>query len=511
MIYTFKKQLFQFFFLNISLIFSLANAQEQPNVVVILADDIGVGDISHYRKINSDKIIVETPTIDKLSESGMIFTNAHSPAALCAPSRYAIMTGNHCYRSDFPWGVWGAYQESPIKPNQLTLGKLMKNAGYQTAFFGKWHLGGNYFRKGDTTQIYRGLRNKPETEVDIRKIVSGGPQSNGFDYSVTLAAGIQASPYAVYENGNMMPLQNDSRIDYISQKDMDKIGVKLDKLEGLGDSNWDPHLIGGVLANKAISYIEKREEKKPFFMYYSTQAVHLPHTPSKELNGKKVAGTTPSNHLDLVKELDIQIEMLVQSLKKKKLYDNTLIIITSDNGGLHTPNTLKANHNSSSIYRGHKNLCYEGGHRVPFIASWPNKIKPNSKSDVPIIGLDVMATLAEITNQELDSENALDSSSLLPIFLGESNLRPHPFLMLQSGTAQEGIIIDGDFKLIITIDKKDKTYTTRKPYALFNLKKDPTEKEKNNLINNPNYKKTVNLLFKKYNTTRDSKIITGIR
>ncbi len=499
------------YLLGVLILSTFAKAQEKPNVIVVLADDIGVGDISYYRKMYSDKVIVKTPTIDKLVNNGMVFTNAHSPAALCAPSRYAIMTGNHCYRSDFPWGVWGAYQESPIKPKQLTLGKLMKNAGYQTAFLGKWHLGGNYYTKGDSTKIYRGPRNKPETEVDISKIVSGGPQSNGFDYSVTLAAGIQASPYAVYENGKLMPLENDSKISFISQKKMNKIGVKLDKLEGLGDSNWDPHKIGGVLANKAVSYIESRKAEKPFFIFYSTQAVHLPHTPSKELNGKKVAGTTPSNHLDLVKELDIQIEMLVQTLKKKNLYDNTLIIITSDNGGLHTPNTLKANHNSSSMYRGHKNLCYEGGHRVPFIASWPNKIKPNSKSDVPIIGLDILATLADVTKQKINPNNALDSSTLLPLLLGESTANPHPFLMLQSGTAKEVIITENNYKLIIKVDKKDKTDKTRTPYALFNLKENPTENEEKNLINIPKYKKKVDYLFKKYNTTRDSKIATGVR
>ncbi|MCG8514156.1 MAG: sulfatase-like hydrolase/transferase, partial [Halanaerobiales bacterium] len=169
-------------------------AEKKPNVIVVLTDDVGLGDISHYRMMHSDNIILETPNIDKIAESGMVFTQAHSPAALCAPSRYAIITGNSCYRSPFPWGVWGSYQKSPIKDDDLTLGRLMQNAGYKTAFFGKWHLGGDYYRKDDPTKIYRGSRDKPEMDVDITKIIDG-PNQKGFDYSFTFPAGIQAVPY----------------------------------------------------------------------------------------------------------------------------------------------------------------------------------------------------------------------------------------------------------------------------------------------------------------------------
>lgn len=327
-------------FLIVFCISVISIAQQQPNVIVILADDIGVGDISHYRRIHSDNIIVETPAIDQLAKSGMIFTKANAPAALCAPSRYAIMTGNSCYRSPVPWGVWGSFQESPIQPNQLTLGRLMQKANYATAFLGKWHLGGDYLEKGSTTKIYRGNRSKPETNVDITKIING-PQQKGFDYSFTLPAGIQDYPYAAYENGNMYPLKKDSKVAYISQENMTKIGVKLDKLEGLGDSNWDPHDIGPLLVSKGMEYIQNNAHKeKPFFMYYCSQAVHLPHAPPAYLNGKKVAGTTPTRHLDMVKELDIQIEMLIETLKKEGIYKNTIFIFTSDNGGLMRKETL---------------------------------------------------------------------------------------------------------------------------------------------------------------------------
>ena len=239
------------FFISISVF-----AEKKPNVIVVLADDIGVGDISHYRKMHSDQIILETPNIDNLAQTGTVFTQAHSPAALCAPSRYAIMTGNSCYRSPFPWGVWGSYQESPITEEDLTLGRLMQAAGYNTAFFGKWHLGGDYYRKNQPGVIYRGDRSKPQLDVDIRKIIDG-PNQKGFDYSFTYPAGIQAIPYAAYENGEIYPYsEKPVEIGYISQENMSKIGVKLDKLEGLGDLNWDPRNAGPMLAEKGVKYIQ---------------------------------------------------------------------------------------------------------------------------------------------------------------------------------------------------------------------------------------------------------------
>ncbi|CDF79850.1 arylsulfatase [Formosa agariphila KMM 3901] len=485
-------------------------AQQKPNVIVILADDIGVGDISYYRNMNSDDTVLKTPALDALAKEGIVFTDAHSPAALCAPSRYALMTGNNCYRSYAPWGVWGAYQPSPIEPSQLTLGKLMKNAGYSTAFFGKWGFGMDFLKKDDSTQIYRSPRKKVELDVDVRKIAGKGPKDNGFDYSITFPSGIQNVPYVVYENESWMPLNPKSEIGYISQENMTKIGVKLDKDEGLGDTYWDPHNMGPLLVNKAVNFIKNSKANQPFFMYYCALAVHLPHSPSKTLNGKTISGSTPSHHLDMVKELDVQMEMLVQTLKEKGIYDNTIIIFTSDNGGLLRKETIKSGHQSNDIYRGGKNQPYEGGHRVPFIASWPGKIKSQSLSKTPVLGLDILGTLAGLTNQKLAENQGIDSANLLPILLGENNNKVHPYLIAQSGTGKEGIIIKDGWKLIINFDKKDKSDLTRTPMALFNLNENIEEHEKQNLINNSKYKAKVDLLFNLYNETRESGVKTKI-
>jgi len=484
-------------------------SQDRPNVVVVLADDIGIGDISAYRKLHSNNIKVKTTTIDKLAQEGILFTDAHSPAALCAPTRYAIMTGNHCYRSYAPRGVWGSYQKSPIKDSDITLGKVMKQAGYKTSFFGKWGFGMDFARKDNSNTIYRGPRNKPELNVDISKVLDKGPQQNGFDYSFMYPAGIQAAPYAVYENGILFPLHKKTEIVQITQKNMDKLGFKLDKREGLGDSHWNPFNAGELLVNKAVDFINENSNlEKPFFMYYCTQAVHKPHTPPKKLNGTKIANTTPSKHLDMVKELDVQMEMIINTLKKNGVYENTLIILTSDNGGLQIGKTIKSGHRSNSIFRGGKNQAYEGGQRVPFIVQWPNKIK-HKISREPILGIDVLATLAALTGQRLDKNQAMDSSNLLPYLLDEKEINAHPVLINQAGTGKEIMIRENGWKLIVKIDNEKSFTENQEPIALFNLNENPSENESFNFINNPNYKAKVDYLLKTYNEIRSSKVNTG--
>lgn len=502
--------------LLVSFVFS--NAQKdalknkKPNIIVVLADDIGVGDISKYRRMHSDNIILETPNIDKLADQGMMFTNAHSPAALCATTRYGIMTGNSCYRSTHPWGIWSAYSKSVIKEDQMTLGKLMKQAGYNTAFLGKWHLGGSFAKKGNSNQPYYPEKNGdlPELDVDITRILHG-PKQLGFDYSVSLPAGIQSVPYAVYENHEWLKLKEDSKIAVIDAAYLSKLNLKLDKAVGYGDSNWDPHKIGAILANKAVDYIADNANKEnPFFMYYCSQAVHVPHAPADNLDGKQIKGTTPSLHMDMIKELDVQMGMMVAELKKQGVYENTVFIFTSDNGGLlGDKKTIKSGHQVSDIYRGAKNQAYEGGHRVPFIVSWPKSIKRNQVSDKPILGLDIMATIAAISNQKLSKNVAQDSYNLLPILKDEKHAKTHPFLMIQGGSAHEFIIMEAGWKLIVKVSKKDNTNKTSTPIALFNLNDNVEENEAENYINNPKYKDKLNHLYKKYNDTRSSLVYTG--
>jgi len=495
-----------------ALYFLQTKAQNQPNIIVVVADDLGVGDVSKYRRIHTQDIKLETPNIDKLAESGMMFTNAHAPCSLCATSRYAIFTGNNNYRSPLPWGVWSGYAPGVFTPETLTLARQMKKSDYNTAFFGKWHMGTGFAEKGKPNKIYKLQQGKKiNINVDITKIVADGPSQNGFDYNFTLPSGIQNEPYAVYENDVWYPLHELSLIGLIDTAFYERLGHRFDKKEGLGDSRWDPSLIGPLLANKAVDYIKENAKKdKPFFMYYCSQAVHSPHAAPMELDGIKIKGTTPSKHMDMIKELDIQIKMITDELKQQGIYENTVFIFTSDNGGLHIDgDTWDARHEPSDIYRGCKNDHYEGGSRVPFIVSWPKVIKGNSVTDKPALGQDILATISAITNTKIDKGQALDSYNLLPILKLESKAQTHPFLMLQAGSQKSVMIIDKGWKLIISIDPKDSTNKTRTPIALFNLNENIWEHEEFNLINNPKYRKKVQFLLDKYSTTRDSLIPTG--
>lgn len=485
-----------------------AQTSKKPNVIVVLADDVGVGDISHYRRLHKGNVILETPNIDKLATEGMYFTQAHAPAALCTTSRYSIMTGNNNYRSPNPWGVWSGYAQSSISKEQVTLGRAMKAANYNTAFIGKWHLGTSFSTKNDADKVFVASRNKTSLNVDITKIKDFGPKQSGFDYSVTLPSGIQNEPYSIYENDKWLPLKSTSEIALIDAVYMKSIGAVLDKKMGLGDSNWEPKKIGPILANKAVKYIAENSKKdKPFFMYYCSQAVHTPHMAAEELNGVKIAGTTPSNHMDMIKELDVQVGMLVEELKKQGVYENTLIIFTSDNGGLHVDgDTWNAHHEPSDIYRGAKNDPYEGGHRVPFIAVWPKQVKKNQISNTPLLGSDILATIAAVGDFNIPKGEALDSYNLLPILENKEKKHQRNHLMVQGGSGKEVIIIEDGWKLIIQVDKRDKTNKTRTPIALFDLNTNEREDERYNFINNSKYKKKVQALFNSYNATRDGNI-----
>lgn len=492
-------------FLFLNFFQSICWSQEkntQPNIIVILADDIGYGDLSAYQRLNGGTVKVETPQLDQLMKEGISFTDGHSPTALCAPSRYSVMTGQNTYHNYSPWGVWGSYQKTAIKKDDLTLGKVMKNAGYETAFLGKWHLASDYYRK-DSKEIYRRKQWKPmELEVDVSQIVGNGPKQQGFNYSFMYPAGIQDVPYVVYENEKWYPLDKKSEIGVITKKKMKKKKVTLDKDEGLGDTKWNPFEMGILLANKGVEYIQKVPNDKPFFMYYCTQAVHKPHTPAKELNGKKIKGTSEVYHLDLIKELDTQIEMMVSALKKKGVYENTVIVFTSDNGGLMFGSTLRTGHKPCGVLKGGKNNIFEGGHRVPFIFTWPGKIKPNTISNALISGTDILATIAAMANQKVPEGKALDSKNLLPTLLGEKKITNRK-MMLQGGTSNEVAFRDGDWKLIMDYDKYDETFIASK---LFNLK--DSIREYDDLIDLPENQVRVKEMLKEYINIRTNKIAT---
>ncbi|QDU90275.1 Arylsulfatase precursor [Pirellulimonas nuda] len=474
-----------------------------PNVVFIMADDVGLGDIGYYHRQRTGKApVAPTPNLDSLAAAGMRFSDAHSSTALCSPTRYCAMSGNLNYRSNAPWGVWGSFRPTPFTDTDATLGRIAQSAGLTTAFIGKWHLGGD-FGRADGKGIYRGAdRGDKPLGVDVSKMIAGGPPSTGFDYSYTLPCGIQGPLYVAYENGAWSPFAADSRIIHFSAKSAGDPAYVSDKGPGMGDSRWDPSRVGPMIAAKAAAFIENSAaEEKPFFLCYWTPAVHLPHLPPAQFDGRKVRGETPTRHLDMLIDLDQQVGKIVGALRGSDVLDNTLLIFSSDNGGLNDARGQAAGHDSSGGYRGFKNQPYEGGHRVPFFAVWPGKIEPGSRSDEPVAVHDVAATMAAAVGAPLGPQQAQDSYNLLPLLLGQAGFVGRDELLLQGGSQHEVIYRRGDWKLIV---QSNRPATQWRPAALFNLAQSPLEAEGENLIDDPEQAARVKSMLQRYRQLRSS-------
>ena len=500
-------------YLRISLSYLLCFAcpligMEKPNVVVILADDLGLGDVGrHHLERTGNVPLAPTPAIDALWNEGMWFTDAHSPAALCAPSRYAVMTGNYNFRSYKPGGVWGTFDISALSESDTTLGTVAQAGGYITGFVGKWHMGGDFYQTG-TTDITRQTDDGSTPEqVDMSVWVGKGPQDLGFNYDFTVACGVQGPTYLAHENGVWYPWDTGSTLIYFDDPEF-----VADKGPGIGDSNWDSSELNMLLADKAVNFITSNAAgDAPFMLYYCSPAVHLPHTPPTAIDGEPIAGTTPSDHLDMNRVLDLEVKKIVDALKTAGVYENTLIIFTSDNGGLNDQAAEAQGHRSSGGFRGTKNSRYEGGHRVPFIAVWPSVIPANTTIDAMVNGSDILATIAEVMDSSFPADQAKDSHSLFPIFLGDTDHEPRTEMMQQGGSAPEIMFRDGPWKLIIessvghnALVKADTTAV-----ALFNLDDNPNETESFNFINDPAYASRVTSMYNRYWEIREASARTA--
>jgi len=484
---------------------------EQPNVVVILADDLGLGDVGrHHLERTGNAPLAPTPAIDALWNEGMWFTDAHSPAALCAPSRYSVMTGNYNFRSYKPGGVWGTFDISALSESDTTLGTVAQAGGYTTGFVGKWHMGGDFYATGTTTIARQTDDESTPEQVDMSVWIDKGPQDLGFDYDFTVACGVQGPTYLAHENGLWYPWDTGSTLIYYDNPDFVS-----SKGPGIGDSKWDSRELNMLLADKAVNFITSSAAgEAPFMLYYCSPAVHLPHTPPAAIDGDPIAGTTPSAHLDMNRVLDLEVKKIVDALKTAGVYENTLIIFTSDNGGLGISDVQ--GHRSSGGFRATKNSQYEGGHRVPFIAVWPSVISANTTIDAMVNGSDILATIAEVMGSSFPADQAKDSHSLFPIFLGDTDHKPRTEMMQQGGSFPELaphyiMFRDGPWKLIMESsvghNKLVQAYTTA--VALFNLDDNPNETESSNFINDPAYASRVTSMYDRYWAIREASARTA--
>ncbi|MEM0964563.1 MAG: arylsulfatase [Verrucomicrobiota bacterium] len=457
----------------------------RPNIVFIMADDLGLGDISfHARTIQGEEPIFETPNIDALAEQGLWFTDGHSATALCAPTRYAVMSGNNNYRSYSPGGVWSTFAPTPFREGEVTLGTVVRDAGYNTGMVGKWHMGGDFYERGSRSKIYRGAKNGDILDkVDVSRWAGSGPRYVGFDYDFISPCGIQGPLYLLYENEEWYPIARDSEIIYLNDETAIRAKDVSDKGFGPGDSKWDAREIGDILSQKCVEFIEASASKRePFFLYYCSPMVHIPHVPPDQFDGKKVEGATPTPHLDMVVELDLQVKRIVDALKATGQFENTLLVFTSDNGGLRDGKaTREHGYQPGGGWNGSKNSPLEGGHRVPFFAVWPGKIQPGITDELAV-NQDMVATFAALVGTQLPDGQALDSNNLLPLLLGESGFEQRDFFVNQAGASHELIYRKMPWKYMIKSDFKRTKYL---PHALYNLESDPGETK--NLIKNPEF------------------------
>ncbi|ADE53452.1 sulfatase family protein [Coraliomargarita akajimensis] len=482
-------------------------AADKPNIVFIMADDLGLGDLSFQaRHIEKKQPIFETPNIDALAAQGLWFTDGHSATALCAPTRYAVMSGNNNYRCYAPAGVWSTFAQTPFKPGEVTLGSVVRDAGYRTGMVGKWHMGGDFYEAGSSTKIYRGAKNGDILDkVDVRQWAGSGPRYVGFDYDFISPCGIQGPLYLLYENETWWPIAKDSKIVFFNKEVAIHKKDVTDKGPGPGDSNWDARMMGDILSAKAAEFITRESGKDaPFFLYYCSPMVHIPHCPPETFDGQPIAGSTPTEHLDMVVELDLQVKRIVDALKAAGEYENTLIVLTSDNGGLRDGFATKHHgYQPGGHWSGSKNTALEGGHRVPFIAVWPGRIEPGITDELAV-NQDMVATFAALVGTEIPAGQAKDSNNLLPLLLGEQRFEQRDYFVNQAGSKQELMYRKDGWKLIIQSTFKRTKYD---PLALYNLNNDP--KETKNLIKNPEYQQLVKKMHAEYLEIIESGVATA--
>ena len=416
-----------------------ADVSQSPNVVLIFADDLGYGDLGCYGATK-----VQTPNIDRLVAEGRRFTDSHSASAVCTPSRYALLTGEYPLRANDGKGVWGPAPVTSgliIDTDKLTIADVFKNRGYATAVLGKWHLG---FGEGKN---------------DWQEPLRPGPQDLGFDYYFGIPVVNSAPPYVYVENDRIVGGDPADPLVYLG-RGMHEEATPLTKIppeasqrtsnmfKGAVEAHkkYNDYTVGTVLAKKAVDWITANRQKA-FFLYLATTHIHHPFTPGKRFQGSSDADL----YGDFIQELDWMVGQVTQCLEQQGLSDNTVVIFTSDNGGMMNlggRNAVKAGHKMNGDLLGFKFGVWEGGHRVPFIAKWPGKIEAGSQSDQLICNVDMLATFMALTGQNPETLQGKDSVNVLPALLDKPEISIRKELLLAARSKQHLSIRKGKWMYI---------------------------------------------------------------
>lgn len=377
-------------------------SDSRPNVVFVMADDMGYGDLGCYGATK-----IQTPNMDRLAREGIRFTDAHSSSAVCTPSRYSVLTGRYCWRSRLQkWVLWG-FEPPLIERQRLTVASMLRLQGYATAAVGKWHLGLAWTTTDGQDPLSDG------TNVDYSVPITGGPTELGFDTCFCITGSLDMAPYCFIEDDHSVGIPSVEKSPYNPQQ-----------RPGLMVPGWRDDQVDVVFAKRAVEFIDHHAVEhpdRPFFLYLTPSAPHRPCVPPDFMADRSQAGPRG----DMVALVDWMVGQIDQALERHGLTENTLVIVTSDNGArLTNYDGRDYGHKSCGDLRGQKADIWDGGHREPFVARWPGHIRPGTTSSKVVCLADLMATCADVLGIDLPEDAGQDSYSLLPALLGKAGEVP---------------------------------------------------------------------------------------
>lgn len=442
--------------------------KDRPNIVIILADDLGYGSVGVY---GAKQSVVRTPSIDGLAGEGRLFTNAYTPSSVCSPTRYGLLTGRYDWRTGMEYGVCGARSSLHISQDRETLASMLKDAGYHTAAIGKWHLG----YQNEKTDYYKSL--------------TPGPLDLGFDYHWGIPTNHGDIVGAWVENDKIFGMLAKME-DLPPEQRHPEYNWLGNKMLGIPAPYRTDSMEMSVITRKAVDWIGEQSDKKPFFLYFAQSAIHSPHITSPVFEGSSGGGA----YGDFIQELDYSVGEILKALDEHGFSENTLVLFTSDNGGhpAGAEEAIEAGLRINGDLRGTKLTVWEGGFRVPYIIRWPGRIPPGTRCDAMISLVDTYASLSSILGAELPDKSscAEDSYNVLPAWMGqdlEGPLRENMVLTSFEGITSlrvgswkyiEGIVPDPDPRWLFGERLEEVNE------MLFNLSEDPGEKQ-NVLMDNP--------------------------
>jgi len=454
---------------------------EHPNIIYILADDLGYGDVS----ANYAHGKITTPNIDRFASEGMRFTDAHASSSVSTPSRYGLLTGTYCFRSSVNIGAIQGYGRSLLESRNYTVASLLKEKGYTTAVIGKWHLGldwqlkdGRVLNIDELVPRYKTgnfVTDLPREIIDFTKPPKNGPLSFGFDYSYILPASLDMEPYCYLKNDTLTaPITG-----FTEGNDLNTGFTEAFWRAGMIAEGFDFKDVLPNFTRQAVQYIQRSAANaQPFFLYFPMPAPHTPWLPADEFRGKSGAGA----YGDFVVMTDYMVGQILEAVKNAGIEEHTIIILASDNGPYWRTNMIERyDHRAAGTYRGMKADAWDGGHRVPFIVKWPGHVKAGSVSNALTTLPNLMATVADIVDFDHGKLTCKDSYSILPVLLGQSNNVPNQKAIVHHSSRGYFAIRTDEWKLILgkgsggfsTTPAQESLITEEG--QLYNMKDDPSE------------------------------------